>query len=436
MMITTMPRSMSFCTGDTKPKVKNQISCILYWLPIRCERVKVFSHSQFCSSTNPITLAISPNRVSVQLKHLYLRMNNLQIVSRVQICEDFLWTLFHDLQSPDATIFLPESSLKSEKVCPCILLLWTIENWLDLLFASVSLKYLPNLSQISKISLRYLLQILFKYLNKISTFRNLKKYIKTASCYPELCERRDYRTIMNDFQDSEKVWFSQLELRRYVWIKGAFADVGWRGKSSNSSPLLHEGGPGSLQQQVLAPGPGPDLALGLLEPKPGQIWEALNKIQSLGISWIPLDVPSSSLREAKITSSNLYLCHQLFLRACPKCDTFLDRKFIQISAWLLVEKPSATHSFCLHLLSDASTCVQIFFTCLCFNTWRHILVKTHLRVFLDNILKIFVHVHVSMTCVISVLHVLCCVWIYMQQSITCWNKRSIPKHSCLFGTIK
>ena len=55
--------------------------------------------------------------------------------------------------------------------------------------------------------------------------------------------------------------------------KGAFADAGWRGKSSNSSPLLHEGGPGSLQQQVLAPGPGPGprqqrvLALGLLGPK-------------------------------------------------------------------------------------------------------------------------------------------------------------------------
>ena len=85
-------------------------------------------------------------------------------------------------------------------------------------------------------------------------------------------------------------------------------------------------------------------------------------------SWIPQDVPSSSLHVAKSASSNLFLCHQLFLRACPKCDTFLDRKFIQISVWLLVKKPSATHSFCLHLLTVllcTSTCVQIFFTCLC-----------------------------------------------------------------------
>jgi len=40
--------------------------------------------------------------------------------------------------------------------------------------------------------------------------RNLKKYIKTASCYPELCERRDYRTIMNDFHESEKVHLLML----------------------------------------------------------------------------------------------------------------------------------------------------------------------------------------------------------------------------------
>ena len=102
-----------WASAQVKQNQKWKTKLAVYWLPIRCKRVKVFSHSQFCSPTNPITLAISPNRVSVQLKHLYLRMNNLQIVSRVQICENFLWKLFHDLQSPDATIFLPESSLKS-----------------------------------------------------------------------------------------------------------------------------------------------------------------------------------------------------------------------------------------------------------------------------------------------------------------------------------
>ena len=69
---------------------------------------------------------------------------------------------------------------------------------------------------------------------------------------------------MNDFHDSEKVYFSQNQ-NKSNWPseniclknKGAFADVGWRGKSSNSSSLLYEGGPGPLQQQVLAPGSGP-----------------------------------------------------------------------------------------------------------------------------------------------------------------------------------
>ena len=37
-------------------------------------------------------------------------------------------------------------------------------------------------------------------------FRKLKKYIKTASCYPELFEKQEYTTIMNDFHESEKVF--------------------------------------------------------------------------------------------------------------------------------------------------------------------------------------------------------------------------------------
>merc|ERR1712050_632741 len=83
-------------------------------------------------------------------------------------------------------------------------------------------------------------------------------------------------------------------------------------------------------------------------------------------SRIPQDVPLSSLCVAKIVSSTTF--YQLFLRACPKCDTFLDRKFIQNFTVWVVEKPSATYSFCLHLLTVllcTSACVQIFFTCLC-----------------------------------------------------------------------
>lgn len=40
--------------------------------------------------------------------------------------------------------------------------------------------------------------------------RKLKAYIKTASCYPELCCREEYRNIMKDFQQSEKVHLLML----------------------------------------------------------------------------------------------------------------------------------------------------------------------------------------------------------------------------------
>lgn len=40
--------------------------------------------------------------------------------------------------------------------------------------------------------------------------RNLKKYIKTATCYPEMCNREDYGMIMKDFRDSEKVHLLML----------------------------------------------------------------------------------------------------------------------------------------------------------------------------------------------------------------------------------
>jgi sestrin len=35
--------------------------------------------------------------------------------------------------------------------------------------------------------------------------RSLKKYIKTASCYPEQCNKDDYEMIMRDFKESEKI---------------------------------------------------------------------------------------------------------------------------------------------------------------------------------------------------------------------------------------
>ena len=38
--------------------------------------------------------------------------------------------------------------------------------------------------------------------------RDLKRYIKTSSCYPDRCNKSDYESIMKDFKTSEKV--SQL----------------------------------------------------------------------------------------------------------------------------------------------------------------------------------------------------------------------------------
>ena len=36
-------------------------------------------------------------------------------------------------------------------------------------------------------------------------YRDLKKYIKTSSCYPDRCRKSDYENIMQDFKTSEKV---------------------------------------------------------------------------------------------------------------------------------------------------------------------------------------------------------------------------------------
>ena len=182
------------------------------------ERADIFAVLQFHLSNLSFWIK------SVQLKHLFLGMNNLLIISRS--VTTFPRNLFFQIRK--------DSSFSA------------------LLFAVISFNYL----------LSYFFQISWKYLSNISTksspFRNLKKYIKTASCYPELCERRDYRTIMNDFHDSEKVNFFTIKInvseKICLNIKGAFADAGWWGKSSNCPPLLYEGGPGSLQQQVLAPG--------------------------------------------------------------------------------------------------------------------------------------------------------------------------------------
>eukprot|EP00092_Neocalanus_flemingeri_P025077 GFUD01027193.1.p1 GENE.GFUD01027193.1~~GFUD01027193.1.p1 ORF type:complete len:477 (-),score=107.48 GFUD01027193.1:237-1583(-) len=40
--------------------------------------------------------------------------------------------------------------------------------------------------------------------------RNLKKYIKTASCYPEQCSKQEYNSIMKDFKTSEKIHLLML----------------------------------------------------------------------------------------------------------------------------------------------------------------------------------------------------------------------------------
>merc|ERR1711988_382892 len=40
--------------------------------------------------------------------------------------------------------------------------------------------------------------------------RDLKKYIKTSSCYPDRCTKSDYENIMKDFEDSEKVHVMML----------------------------------------------------------------------------------------------------------------------------------------------------------------------------------------------------------------------------------
>ena len=39
-------------------------------------------------------------------------------------------------------------------------------------------------------------------------YRDLKKYIKTSSCYPDRCRKSDYENIMQDFKTSEKVGYN------------------------------------------------------------------------------------------------------------------------------------------------------------------------------------------------------------------------------------
>jgi len=40
--------------------------------------------------------------------------------------------------------------------------------------------------------------------------RDLKKYIKAASCYPDRCLKSDYENIMKGFQDTEKIHVMML----------------------------------------------------------------------------------------------------------------------------------------------------------------------------------------------------------------------------------
>ena len=150
-----------------------------------------------------------------------------------------------------------------------------------------------------------------------------------------------------------------------------------------------------------------------------------NLIQGTRIenSWIAPEVPSSSsLRGQDCIFHQFYLCHQIFLRACPQCDTFLDRKFIQITMWVVRK----TFSY-LQLLFTFADCLAVYINmctnifCMSMFTWRH--------VFVAHICKCFETKYLyACLCIRDYVYLLlCCVQLYMQQFITCWNKRSIPK---------
>ena len=62
--------------------------------------------------------------------------------------------------------------------------------------------------------------------------RDLKKYIKTSSCYPDRCSQEDYDNIMKDFKRSEKVqkvhFLSPQELRLSLFsVLDSLPAVGW-----------------------------------------------------------------------------------------------------------------------------------------------------------------------------------------------------------------
>ena len=84
-------------------------------------------------------------------------------------------------------------------------------------------------------------------------YRDLKKYIKRSSCYPDRCRKSDYENIMQDFKTSEKVKvlviLEPVHARQVfhisinlinLLISDPFPTSGERGKASIESPVRHE----------------------------------------------------------------------------------------------------------------------------------------------------------------------------------------------------
>ena len=173
---------------------------------------------------------------------------------------------------------------------------------------------------------------------------------------------------MNDFHESEKVFlnlkmlspwsvigflskvFAFCLLTKSFW-PGASSDAGWGGEGAGCPALLHEGRAGPLQQQRLN-------CLGRLGPLSRQprckspsspllsLWKRrTNKTTGFPNVWVGNKMEWSALPPnldnimchyhhfvTDILSSIEYLYRAslvLQLHAFPRCDTFLNRKYIQ-----------------------------------------------------------------------------------------------------------
>ena len=82
-----------------------------------------------------------------------------------------------------------------------------------------------------------------RYINHQATssssfLRDLKKYIKTSSCYPDRCSQQDYDNIMKDFKRSEKVQkvhsLSSLSSGKISLLYFRFTSCCWLGRPSCS----------------------------------------------------------------------------------------------------------------------------------------------------------------------------------------------------------